>query len=828
MINFTFSIKKLCFLIIIISFFNIPVQLNSQPINSPIVFVSRNHELNGNLLFPQSGLLPGMGAFSRFKVTGGKLMFRETDGTIRTLIDSTMNFAGVTLIDVQQPCVHWYGHKIIFAGIEHRDSSWRIYEINKAGTRLTKITFTDRDIDLSQFGSAAYKFVKYDDIDPVYLPDGKIIFASTRYPSLSIFGGMNTTNLYITDTLTYITHRVTTERNGGEKPTIDPVTGRIVYSRWWVNIDRPSNVSGTGYTRIDDQALTTDIGNVWQTNLINPDGDALKQYGTDGRTRKSLFSYRPRIMADGKILSVFIPHMPMLTTGGSPGIRYYNKFFSEAHKVIGVDSTTPLYVPDPPNPSYGTMQPPYATDPVPLPDGRVLFSYATTVLEQDYGIYVCNLDGGGLTQIIDLPGTLELNAEIFAPRSIPPVVDYLSAYDTNMVPPTTDPSTFYQGGLFRFDCLNVYSNAPVDEPIDDAPPIKKNAKFRFFFNFQRQDVNGQDHPILFREIHLDRDGKIAQGDMPANVSMFEQIVDSAGNVLKNKKGEFAHVLGMNFGNDGSGTKCVGCHVGHTMITVPPNVTEGSFTNLSTSADVRESSFRNSGGVNYKGQNVVDRKARNTDQKVNWIANGSTNEYVVLKWEIPIDVRKFLLYDILPNSGNGTDIHVTDCELFLYKDNMIALHIPSTGELNINGLTVPVNPITTIDSVKIVVKSYTGNINNISAAGLAEVELSARVSSNDLMGVNDPVFTASDYRLEQNYPNPFNPSTVIRFALPEAQSITLEVFDITGRNVATLISGRVEGGMNSIPFYSHNLPSGIYFYKLNAGKFTQTKKMMLLK
>ena len=825
MMNFT--IKKLLLLIIVFLLI-IPFEINSQPLNIPIVFVSRNHEINGNIFYPQSGLLPGMGSFSRFKIVGGKLMMRDANGTVTTLIDSTMIFGGISIIDVQQPCVHWYGHKIIFAGVEHRDSSWRIYEINKAGTRLTKITFTDRNIDLSQFGNAAYKFLKYDDIDPVYLPDGKIIFASTRFPSLSIFGGVNTTNLYITDTLTYETHRVTTERNGGEKPTIDPITGKIVYSRWWVNIDRPSNVSGTGYTRLDEQALTTDIGNVWQTNLVNPDGDGLKQYGTDGRTRKSLFSYRPRIMADGKLLSVYIPHTPMLTTSGSPGIRYYDQFFSEAHKVIGVDSTTPLYVPGPPNPSYGTMQPPYATDPVPLPDGRILFSYATTVTEQDYGIYTCNLNGGGLTPVIDLPGTLELNAELFIPKTRPPVVDYLLAYDTNLVPPTTNPATFYQGGLFRFDCMNVYSNAAVDEPIDDAPPIKKNAKFRFFFNFQRQDENGLDHPILFREIQLDRDGKIAQGDMPANVSMFEQIVDSNGNVLKNKHGEFAHVLGMNFGNDGSGTKCVGCHVGHTMITVPPNVTESAFTNLSTSADVRESSYRNSGGISYKGQNLVDRKARNTDLKVNWIANGSANEYVVLKWEVPIDVRRFLLYDILPNSSNGTNIHVTDCELFLYKDNSVVKHIPSTGELNTNGLTVQVSPITTIDSVKIVVKSFTGNIGNVSVAGLAEIELSARVSSIDLTGIHEPVASAADFRLDQNYPNPFNPSTLIRFSLPKAQNITLEVFDITGRNVATLISGRVESGMNSIPFYSRNLPSGIYFYKMTAQSFTQTKKMILLK
>ncbi|MEO8664618.1 MAG: T9SS type A sorting domain-containing protein, partial [Ignavibacteria bacterium] len=790
-----------------------------------IVFVSRNHQTNGNIFYPDAGLLPGMGAFSRFKVVGGRLMVRNEAGVVSTMIDSTMLFGGIRIIDIQQPCVHWNGQKILFAGIENRDSNWRIYEINKEGTRLKRITFTDRNIDLSQFGSAAYKFARYDDIDPVYLPDGKVIFASTRYPALSEFGGVNTTNLYITDTLYSFTYRITTERNSGEKPTIDPNTGRILYSRWWLNIDRPSNLTGTGLTRIDSLALTTDIGNIWQTDQVNPDGDALKIYGTDARTRKSLFSYRPRIMNDGKLLSLYIPHAPMFYTSGSPGIRYYNKSFSEAHTVIGVDSTTPLYILSPP--STGTMQAPYATDPIPLPDGKILFSYANSVMEQDYGIYTCDLNGNGLTPVIDLPGTLELNAELFISKPTPPLVPYLSAYDTNQVPPTTS-GDFYQGGLFRFDCLNVYSNAPVDEPIDDAPPIKKNAKFRFFVNFQRQDENGQDNPILFREIALDRDGKIAEGDMVANISLFEQLTDSSGNILVNRKGNISHVSGMNFGNNGSGTKCVGCHAGHTQIVVPQNLTEGSFTNLSTSADVRESSFKQAGGTSYKGVNVVDRKARNFDQRVNWISNGSTDEYIVLKWELPIDVRRFVLYDVLPNAANGTDIHVTDCELFLYWQNSVAMHIPSTGPLSTVGDTIVVSPVTTIDSVKIVIKSFTGLINNISVAGLAEVETNARVSSVDLLGIHDPVSSEMDYNLDQNYPNPFNPSTLIKFSLPRSEEISLEVFDITGRSVALLISGRVQGGSNSIPFNAQNLPSGIYFYKLTSKNISLSKKMILLK
>lgn len=798
----------------------------SQSFNYPIVFVSRNHEVNGNILYPQAGLLPGMGSFSRFKVVGGKLMKRDQSGNISTLIDSSMTISGYRIIDLQQPCVHWNAEKIVFAGIESRDSNWRIYEFNVITRRINKITFTDRNINLSQFGIAASKFLKYDDIDPVYLPDGKIIFASTRFPSLAFINSAQTTNLYIVDTLGANMFRFTTERNGGEKPTIDPESGKILYSRWWVNIDRPSNLSGNGLTRNDSLALTSEIGNIWQVSLVNPDGDGLKQYGTDALNKKSMFSYRPRVMNDGKLLSVFIPEMPMVNTGGSPGIRYYEKGFSTAHKVIGVDSTTPLYVSNPP--SYGTMQAPYATDPVPLPDGRILFSYASTVIEQDYGIYICNLNGSGLTQIVDLPGTLELNAELLIPRITPPMVKYLTAFDTNLVPPTANPNTFYQGGLFRFDCLNVYANAPVDAPIVDAPRIAKNAKFRFFLNFQREDPDGKDLPILFREIALDRDGKIAEGDIPANISMFEQMIDSSGNIMNNRKGEFAHVPGLNFGNNGSGTKCVGCHAGHTMITVPNNVTEGSFTNLSTSADVRESSYKYFNGTEFKGQNAVDRKAHNPDLKVNWIANGSTNEYVVLKWEIPIDIRKLTLYDIQPNSSNSTNIHVTDCEIFFYKNNTEVNHITSTGPLNLNGSIVQVSPITTVDSIKIIVKSYSGLINNESVAGLAEIETDARVSSVDLIGINNSISKNFDFKLEQNYPNPFNPATLIKFSLPKSQNVTLEVFDITGKNIATLISGKVQGGNNSIQFFAKNLPSGIYFYKLTSESFTQSRRMILLK
>lgn len=88
--------------------------------------------------------------------------------------------------------------------------------------------------------------------------------------------------------------------------------------------------------------------------------------------------------------------------------------------------------------------------------------------------------------------------------------------------------------------------------------------------------------------------------------------------------------------------------------------------------------------------------------------------------------------------------------------------------------------------------------------------------------------AEDFRLEQNYPNPFNPKTKINYFLPSAEDITLAVFDGTGKEIKTLVSGKKEAGIHSVEFDGNGLPSGVYFYRLQAGKYSETKKLVLLK
>ena len=97
-----------------------------------------------------------------------------------------------------------------------------------------------------------------------------------------------------------------------------------------------------------------------------------------------------------------------------------------------------------------------------------------------------------------------------------------------------------------------------------------------------------------------------------------------------------------------------------------------------------------------------------------------------------------------------------------------------------------------------------------------------------VGVEDGETLVTNYSLEQNYPNPFNPSTTIEFNLQEKSFVSLKVYDVLGKEVATLVNGVQEAGANEVTFNASDLASGMYIYKLEAGNFSSAKKMMLLK
>jgi hypothetical protein len=119
--------------------------------------------------------------------------------------------------------------------------------------------------------------------------------------------------------------------------------------------------------------------------------------------------------------------------------------------------------------------------------------------------------------------------------------------------------------------------------------------------------------------------------------------------------------------------------------------------------------------------------------------------------------------------------------------------------------------------------------------------SARIYSSkpdSILSVTDNKISEmpSEFKLLQNYPNPFNPSTNINYQLPADKYVSLKVFDILGREVATLVNEFKKTGSYSVEWNGNNLPSGVYFYRLVASSneplqtksYTETKKMILMK
>jgi len=95
-------------------------------------------------------------------------------------------------------------------------------------------------------------------------------------------------------------------------------------------------------------------------------------------------------------------------------------------------------------------------------------------------------------------------------------------------------------------------------------------------------------------------------------------------------------------------------------------------------------------------------------------------------------------------------------------------------------------------------------------------------------VEEKLQVPKQFTLEQNYPNPFNPVTKIRYFLPQASKVTLKVYDILGREIATLVNGFEGDGNHEVIFDASSLSSGIYIYKLNAGSYSAVKKCVVMK
>ncbi len=112
--------------------------------------------------------------------------------------------------------------------------------------------------------------------------------------------------------------------------------------------------------------------------------------------------------------------------------------------------------------------------------------------------------------------------------------------------------------------------------------------------------------------------------------------------------------------------------------------------------------------------------------------------------------------------------------------------------------------------------------------LKQIDLDGTTHEGEATRVLTAVEKRSRFALGQNYPNPFNPSTTIRYDLPQSSMVRLSVFDILGHEISVLVNERKDAGSYEVKFDGSGLSSGVYFYRLQAGAFVQTRKLLLMK
>jgi hypothetical protein len=734
--------------------------LISKPLQPGIVFVSRQIPSNGSIYWNVPKDMPGVGPHSRFRVASpGRLIVREVNGAQRILIDgANPTPASLNLIDVNAPDVSYDATQIVFAGlptgnydkgVNTNPGAWRIYKINVDGSGLQQITTSSQNLNMSQFGAAAGGLSAYDDTDPAWLPDGRIVFSSTRWPSYAQYSGVRTTNLYVVNANGGNLHRITAERNGADRPLIDPITGKIVYARWWRNHRFPLNsmatvnASGGGYkqkdglsaersSQIDGSSKYGDYlwRNAWQAATINPDGTGLAMWGGAFRQEASNHTYGGAFAPNGDFYANFFPMYNMTEAGGFGGIRRYSRGAGSYTPVTGITYLTLDYV-HPSNPtSYGIFNGSYASEPEVMPDGRILISWAPDV-NQDYGLYSIKPDGSDRKLIYNNAGTSELRARMVWPRPKPPIIPDTVAQAPSLLPPPAA-GPYDQDGTFVFDALNVYFNGPVDSDIVSAPAVGSAAKIRFFIDHQRTSPGSYpalDWPILLGEVAIEPDGSVREPNAPANVPLFEQLRSPNGTVplTRGPTGNdgAGHVAGMNFGRPGTVARCVGCHAGHTMIQVPANDAAAQWTNLAPGAQVSVSSTRDS----QQNRGLIDRRVQKGEIWRYWTsASGKTsNQWVKLTFAVPISVRTVRLYN--PRSGGeaNSSIQVKSVTVKLYSDAAGTQLVASqtyAQNLSVSGANINFNDVRA-RVVRVEINSVSGTFYGMKVASLAEIEVIAR-------------------------------------------------------------------------------------------------------
>jgi photosystem II stability/assembly factor-like uncharacterized protein len=182
-----------------------------------------------------------------------------------------------------------------------------------------------------------------------------------------------------------------------------------------------------------------------------------------------------------------------------------------------------------------------------------------------------------------------------------------------------------------------------------------------------------------------------------------------------------------------------------------------------------------------------------------------------------------LYDLaFRNSDEGIAAGENGTVMYTTNGGSTWVQDPELGDLTTNHI-ISVAKLDSNTASALIVSSLGGE------AALADTTFILTVSSEPIVGIDvEHNLPPATFNIFQNFPNPYNPTTIINYQVADAGFVTLKVYDVIGNEVASLVNENKGQGSYIIMFDATNLPSGIYFYRLQAGSFVETKKMVLMK
>ncbi len=200
--------------------------------------------------------------------------------------------------------------------------------------------------------------------------------------------------------------------------------------------------------------------------------------------------------------------------------------------------------------------------------------------------------------------------------------------------------------------------------------------------------------------------------------------------------------------------------------------------------------------------------------------------------------------LIDSLQNPLPVELTDFNSSVYA-NKVNLSWTTASEHNNKGFYIErnfsVNGSNSFEWISIGFIKGSGDLNTVTEYSFQDKDLMTgvyqyRLKQTDYNGLYEyfylnnevEILRPDDFKLSQNYPNPFNPSTNIEFTIPSDGSVRLDLYDITGSEVKNLLSGNYTAGYYNVKINAEDLSGGIYFYRLTAGSYTTTKRMILLK